>query len=218
MPQEAALIEEFTIREMISFYGTLFGLSSDKIKDRIKFLVELLELPEEDKLIGECSGGQQRRVSFALTLVHEPELLILDEPTVGLDPLLRAKIWDYLIEITTNHKITVLMSTHYVEEAKQSNQIGLMRNGVLVAEDSPQNILSVMQTESLEEAFLILSENQQNNAAHNNLNDLQMETLEQPASVSQPYKPRAADVELTTLRIMIALLTKNALQVLRNVP
>lgn len=83
MPQETALIPEFTVREVIWFYGTVFGLSSEKIEKRIRFLSDLLELPPENQFVKECSGGQQRRVSFAVTLVHEPDILILDEPTVG---------------------------------------------------------------------------------------------------------------------------------------
>lgn len=82
MPQEIALIKEFKICEMIRFYGIIHGMALEKIEERIRFLCSLLELPDTEKLIGECSGGQQRRVSFAIALVHEPEILILDEPTV----------------------------------------------------------------------------------------------------------------------------------------
>lgn len=153
MPQENSLITEFTVGEMVWFMGTIFGLSSERIRDRMKFLSELLELPNRNKLIRECSGGQQRRVSFALTLIHEPELLILDEPTVGLDPLLRNKIWNYLIEITETQKVTVLLTTHYIEEARQSTRVGLMRGGEMIAEDSAENILRMTECDSLDEAF-----------------------------------------------------------------
>lgn len=161
MPQENALIPEFTIREMVWFFGTILSLSSVKIKTRLKFLTELLELPDTNRFIRDCSGGQQRRVSLALTLVHEPELLILDEPTVGLDPILRKKIWDYFTQITETKNVTILLSTHYIEEARFSSCVGLMRKGVQIAEDSPENILLMMETTQLEDAFLKLSEKQE---------------------------------------------------------
>lgn len=162
MPQEMALIPEFTIRESINFYGIIYGMGKEKIDERIRFLCNLLDLQDGDKLVKNCSGGQQRRVSFAVALVHEPELLILDEPTVGVDPLLRARIWDYLFDLSKTKNVTVLMSTHYIEEARKSTHVGLMRKGILLIEDTPQNLLELCNTQSLEEAFLQLSEQQEN--------------------------------------------------------
>lgn len=121
MPQEIALVEEFSIKETIYYFGRIYGMSVDRIRDRYKLLHDLLELPHGDKYIGQCSGGQQRRVSFACAMVHEPELLILDEPTVGLDPLLREKIWDFLVDTTKSSKLAVIITTHYIEEARQAN-------------------------------------------------------------------------------------------------
>lgn len=161
MPQENALITGCTSKEMVWFFGTIYGMSSERIKERFDFLKNLLQLPDEDNLIRECSGGEQRRISFALTLVHEAELLILDEPTVGVDPLLRSKIWNYLLEITRTKNVTVLMSTHYIEEATQCACVGIMRNGTQIAEDSPKNILSQSRANTLEEAFLALSQKQE---------------------------------------------------------
>lgn len=123
MPQEIALVLEFSIKETIYYFGRIYGMSTERIRDRYKLLMELLDLPNGDKLIGECSGGQARRVSFAAALVHEPELLILDEPTVGLDPLLREKIWEFLVETTRTSKLAVIITTHYIEEAKQATHV-----------------------------------------------------------------------------------------------
>ncbi|KAH8388142.1 ABC transporter G family member 20 [Drosophila serrata] len=162
MPQEIALVEEMTVKETIFYFGRIYGLDDDRIREKFKLLKELLQLPPATQMIKQCSGGQQRRLSFACAMIHDPELLILDEPTVGLDPMLREKIWDFLVETTRNSKLAVIITTHYIEEAKQANCIGLMRNGVLLAEDTPTNIMIKFGTQSIEDAFLILSQRQGN--------------------------------------------------------
>ncbi|KAG8234557.1 hypothetical protein J437_LFUL014013 [Ladona fulva] len=118
------------------------------------------------------SGGQQRRVSFAAALLHDAELLILDEPTVGLDPELRQSIWDYLKEITESGSKTVIITTHYVEEAKQAHTIGLMRKGRLLAQDKPENLLRAHGTDSLEDVFLDLSKVQEKTTAYSDLREV----------------------------------------------
>lgn len=156
MPQEIALVEELTIKETIYYFGRIYEMAADQIRDRYRFLKQLLDLPDGDRQLGFCSGGQQRRVSFAAAMVHAPELLILDEPTVGLDPVLRERIWDFLLEETKSTKLAVIITTHYIDETKKASKIGLMRGGVLLAEDSPQNLLNSYNTTSLEDAFLKL--------------------------------------------------------------
>ena len=84
MPQEMALVGDLSVKETIYYFGKIFQMDSDKLRDRYDMLHKLLELPPGDQLIQECSGGQQRRVSFASSMIHDPELLILDEPTVCL--------------------------------------------------------------------------------------------------------------------------------------
>ncbi|XP_011879416.1 PREDICTED: ABC transporter G family member 20-like [Vollenhovia emeryi] len=108
------------------------------------------------------SGGQRKRVSFVAALMHKPELLILDEPTVGLDPILRENIWAYLIKLTQEEGTTVLMTTHYIEEVKKANTVSLMRHGKLLAESAPQKLLEKFQSSSLDEIFLKLCEAQNN--------------------------------------------------------
>lgn len=127
MPQDVALVEEFTIKELISFFGAIYGLEKTEIDERLQFLLDLLELPDANAYIKNCSGGEKRRVSFAVCLVSQPEILILDEPSVGLDPLLRCKIWDFLEFITKTGQTTVVITTHYLEEAKQANCVSLKK-------------------------------------------------------------------------------------------
>lgn len=215
MPQDIALINEFTISEMIAFYGVIHGMKASRIKERTDVIVDLLELPDSDKMVGKCSGGQQRRVSLACALVHEPEILILDEPTVGVDPLLRVKIWDFLIEMARTKNMTVLLSTHYIEEARQSTHVGIMRNGSLIAQDTPQNLLQKFATTSLEETFLRLSKRQENEQRGGPQIDL--ETIATTASEDKPIRRnRTEHSTANDGRTLRALISKNITQLVRN--
>jgi ABC-type multidrug transport system ATPase subunit len=93
MPQELALYGEFTIKETLEYFGRIYNLSRGFVKSQMELLFELLDLPPGHRSVKTLSGGQQRRLSFAVALFHEPELLILDEPTVGVDPLLRQRLF-----------------------------------------------------------------------------------------------------------------------------
>ncbi|KAF7487775.1 ABC transporter G family member 20 [Sarcoptes scabiei] len=141
MPQEVAVYEEFSIEEMLYYFGRLFNLSPDFLDQRILFLISFLDLP--NKIV---FGGQKRRVSLAAALVHSPPLLILDEPTVGVDPLLRQR----------KERITIIVTTHYIEEARQANVVGLMRQGRLLAENSPDQLMADYNLDTLEDVFLKL--------------------------------------------------------------
>ncbi len=133
-------------------------MSAAEIKERTQFLMDFLDLPRTTKrLVKQMSGGQQRRVSLAAALLHRPQLLVLDEPTVGVDPLLRQCIWSHLLEISRGQRIcTIVITTHYIEEARQADVVGMMRAGRLLAEDSPQKLLSLHQKPTLEAVFLHL--------------------------------------------------------------
>ncbi|XP_037919474.1 ABC transporter G family member 23 isoform X2 [Hermetia illucens] len=170
MPQEIALFGEFTIKETVMYFGWIFGMKTSEIMERLQFLLNFLDLPSQNRLVKNLSGGQQRRVSFAVALMHDPELLILDEPTVGVDPLLRQSIWNHLVHITKAGQKTVIITTHYIEEARQAHTIGLMRTGRLLAEESPAVLLSMYRCQSLEEVFLKLSRKQGQSRESNELN------------------------------------------------
>ncbi|CAH2004698.1 unnamed protein product [Acanthoscelides obtectus] len=107
------------------------------------------------------SGGQQRRVSLAVAVMHAPDLLILDEPTVGVDPILRANIWSYMVQDVKKRNTSIIITTHYIEEATQAHRIGFMRDGQLIAEDSPAQLLSAYGCRHLEDVFLKLAREQQ---------------------------------------------------------
>ncbi|CAH1391176.1 unnamed protein product [Nezara viridula] len=163
MPQEIALLEELTINETIAYYGRMFGILGEDLKNRKYNLLTLLELPSGSRIIKDLSGGQSRRVSLLIALLHDPMLLILDEPTVGVDPLLSHSIWQHLVELSSVKKKTIMITTHYIEEARQANKVGMMREGVLLAEGEAPVIMEQYECDTLEDVFLQLSYNQEGN-------------------------------------------------------
>jgi ABC-2 type transport system ATP-binding protein len=157
MPQELALYRGLTVHENLAFYGEVFGLSKAQIDVREQELLKLVDLEDSrNRLIDQLSGGMQHRISLACALLHEPQLLFLDEPTVGVDPDLRASFWRYF-EGLRDSGITMLITTHYMDEARHCDRIGFMRDGRLIAEGSPQELLGLTHTDSLEDAFLVYS-------------------------------------------------------------
>ena len=157
MPQDTGLHKEFTVQETFCYFGRLYGMSNDSIKDQGTFLSDLLELPHQNHRVDNCSGGQKRRLSLAVALMHYPDLLVLDEPTVGVDPILRQKIWFYLKSLAINHMKTILVTTHFIEETSFADKIGFLRNGKVLAEDSQVNLLARYRIDSIDKLFLEMS-------------------------------------------------------------
>lgn len=159
-PQEAALYLDITIAETFEFHAKLQGMTKDKLESRKKWLSSFLDLPPMNRIVGQLSGGQSRRLSLAVALLHDPQLLILDEPTVGVDPLLRSRIWQHLTDVA-NSGVTVIVTTHYIEEARQAHCVGLMRNGRLLDEGPPMDLIRKYNLSTLEDVFLTLCRNEE---------------------------------------------------------
>jgi ABC-2 type transport system ATP-binding protein len=156
MAQSDALYQELTAHENLLFFASLFGLSGSRRAQRIRAVMEIVDLLDHlNKPVSAYSGGMKRRLSLAISLLHEPELLILDEPTVGIDPVLRQSIWRELLSLR-DRGATIILTTHVMDEADKCDRIGLIRDGKLTAVDSPAGLKSQSGAETLEEAFIIL--------------------------------------------------------------
>ncbi|XP_025989492.2 ABC transporter G family member 20 [Solenopsis invicta] len=223
MPQDISLVGEFTVRDAFYYFGRINGLDDKEIEAKQVFFSEFLQLPPLDRLVRNMSGGQQRRLSFAAALIHSPELLILDEPTVGLDPILRENIWAYLTKITQEEGVTVLITTHYIEEPKNADKIGLMRRGKLLAESAPHELLEQFQSSSLDEVFLNLCDVQDNAITLNKRSRGSKGDTNSDVLYQDKYRETKEISECKTisrrqvsrLKIFKALLAKNGIQFLR---
>lgn len=155
MTQAEALYTDLTARENVRFFAELSGAGTPT---KIQEALELVELADRaDDLAGSLSGGLRRRVSLACALVHQPRLLILDEPTVGVDPQLRAAFWQHFRRLADGG-VTLLISSHVIDEAERCDRLGFMREGRLFAEGTPEQLRQGAGTMNLEQAFLKFAE------------------------------------------------------------
>jgi len=150
--QEAGLDNLATTSELIGFHINLFGFPKSEVKERVKESLTLLDLHEyADQMIPELSGGTQRRLDLAVSLVHNPDLLILDEPTTGLDPVHRSELWTLLRTLRDERGLTLVMSTHYMEEADVlCDRIAIIDSGEIVAIDTPENLKKSVGKDTIE--------------------------------------------------------------------
>lgn len=140
--QEASLDMKQTGRELLRLQGRLYGLKGREIDQRMKELSSLIDIGDAiDRLIGTYSGGMKRRIDLAGALIHNPEVLFLDEPTTGLDPLNRAKVWEEVRRINRELGVTIFLTTQYLEEADElADRVGIINEGRLVAEGPPDEL------------------------------------------------------------------------------
>lgn len=153
-PQETAVAPGLTVRENLDLICGVHGFLKAKRIQRISDLTKLLGLESVlNRKSGKLSGGWQRRLSIAMALVSEPKILFLDEPTLGLDVLARAELWEIIRAL--KGKVTVILTTHYMEEAEAlSDRVAIMRDGRLLVCDSPQAIKAAAGTDDFEQAFI----------------------------------------------------------------
>ncbi len=156
MPQDTAVYADLTVEENLTLFGRLVGLDEATIARRADEVLALVELEGRRRdLVSTLSGGMRRRTSLAIALLHDPDLLLLDEPTVGVDPELRDAFWRFFATLTRRGK-TVLLTTHYMEEASRCDAVALLHAGRLLAHGPPSAIKERTRTENLDDAFLAL--------------------------------------------------------------
>ncbi len=157
MPQLSALYQELSIRENVDFFARMYGMSDRRTRgEAVDAAIELIDLSaRRDSPILDLSGGMRQRVSLAISLVHRPALLLLDEPTVGLDPDLRAAFWVHFREMAAGGT-TMLISSHTMDDAAHCDRLAFLRGGRIIADDTPTNLRSAtgVPDASLEDAFI----------------------------------------------------------------
>ena len=153
-PQETAVAPNLSVRENLELMCGIHGFTKEKKEKKVKELIQQFDLESiEKKKAGKLSGGWQRRLSIAMALISEPEILFLDEPTLGLDVIARSELWD-IIRLLKG-KITMILTTHYMEEAEAlSDRIGIMKNGKLLEEGTAEELKDITKCDKFEDAFI----------------------------------------------------------------
>jgi ABC-2 type transport system ATP-binding protein len=154
MCQKFSLYEDLTVRENIMLYGGIYGMSKQLIRERTHALLEKLNFEAYgDKLIASLPLGLKQKLAFSVAVLHEPEIVFLDEPTGGVDPVTRRQFWEMIYE-TASRGITVFVTTHYMDEAEYCDRISIMNEGRIVALDTPEKLKKKYNASSIEEVFV----------------------------------------------------------------
>jgi len=152
--QAASVYDDLTVAENLSFFASVLGVPAARVETCLR-IVDLTAYA--DRVVGRLSGGQRSRVSLAVALLGEPEVIVLDEPTVGLDPVLRKDLWQTFHQLA-DAGAAVFVSSHVMDEATRCDRLLLMRDGRIIADDTPAHLLQKTGTDDIESAFLQLVE------------------------------------------------------------
>lgn len=154
MAQSDALYGSLTADENLRFFASIYGMDKAEIKTRTEEVMELVNLSADiHKPVQAYSGGMKRRLSLAMAIMHNPPVLVLDEPTVGIDPLLRKSIWEELNKLAAQG-VTILVTTHVMDEADKCHHLTMMRDGRLIADGTSRELQERIGVTSIEEAFI----------------------------------------------------------------
>jgi ABC-2 type transport system ATP-binding protein len=154
MSQKFSLYEDMTVSENIRFYGGIYSIPVKVRKQKEQVLLKKLQLENErDKLIASLPLGWKQKLAFSIALLHDPQIVFLDEPTGGVDPVTRRQFWDFIYEAAAEGK-TIFVTTHYMDEAEYCDRISIMVDGRIAALDTPENLKKHYQAENMNEVFL----------------------------------------------------------------
>jgi ABC-2 type transport system ATP-binding protein len=157
MSQKFSLYEDLTVRENIRFYGGIYGKSNSFIRDKTNVLLHQLHLQDEaNKLVGSLPLGWKQKLAFSVAIFHEPQIVFLDEPTGGVDPLTRREFWNMIYEASETG-ITIFVTTHYMDEAEYCNRVSIMVDGRIDALDTPKALKQTYDVTTMDEVFLKLA-------------------------------------------------------------
>nr|WP_196892387.1 ABC transporter ATP-binding protein [Aureivirga marina] len=157
MSQKFSLYNDLTIRENIRFYGGIYGLSKSEIKQKTeKILVDLDLKSVANKLVDSLPLGWKQRLSFAVSMIHDPEIVFLDEPTGGVDPYVRRQFWETIYD-AANQGRTIFVTTHYMDEVEYCDRVSIMVDGKIEALDTPKNLKKQFQATNMNDVFLKLA-------------------------------------------------------------
>src|SRR6476619_3153723 len=154
MAQRFGLYQDLTVEENMHFYADLFGIGNAERERMIPPLLEMTRMaPFRDRYAGRLSGGMKQKLALMCTLLHRPQILFLDEPTNGVDPVSRRDFWAILYQLLKDG-ITIFMTTSYLDEAERCNRVGLMHRGKLIRCEAPEELKRATATETMEAAFI----------------------------------------------------------------
>ncbi len=157
MSQKFALYDDLTVRENARFYGGIFGLSRKQIKKKTdEFIAELGIEEIADNLVGSLPLGWKQKLAFSVSLIHEPKIVFLDEPTGGVDPITRRQFWEMIYKQADNGT-TIFVTTHYMDEAEYCDRVSIMVDGKIEALDTPKNLRKQFNADSMNDVFLKLA-------------------------------------------------------------
>lgn len=157
MSQKFSLYDDLTVLENINFFAGIYGLSDAEIKSNSQSLIESLGIQDlADKPVGSLPLGWKQKLAFSTAIIHKPEIVFLDEPTGGVDPLTRRQFWDLIYEASSNG-ITIFVTTHYMDEAEYCDRVSIMVDGRVEALESPSNLKKQFNVGSMDEVFYHLA-------------------------------------------------------------